>query len=81
MALTLTMSMLEMDAVRFSETLVSTYKFIWRYNPQDQHRHSKKIILFDITCFNDKYGLRFERRLFAIVRGICQYSRKRLAEC
>jgi hypothetical protein len=28
-----------MEAVCSSETLVSTYKFTWHYNPKDQNRH------------------------------------------
>jgi hypothetical protein len=30
---------LNMEAVRSSETLVSTYKFIRHYYPEDQHRN------------------------------------------
>jgi hypothetical protein len=31
---------LKMEAVRSSETPVSTYKSTRRYNPEEQHRHS-----------------------------------------
>jgi hypothetical protein len=30
---------LKMEAVCSSETLVSTFKSTWHYNPEDQHRH------------------------------------------
>jgi hypothetical protein len=32
-------STLQMETVYFSETLVYTYKFTRRYNPENQHRH------------------------------------------
>jgi hypothetical protein len=28
-----------MEEICFSETLVSTYKFKWHYNPEDEHQH------------------------------------------
>jgi hypothetical protein len=32
-------SVLKMETVSFSETLVSTYFSTWRHNPEEQHRH------------------------------------------
>jgi hypothetical protein len=34
-----------MEAVYSSETLVSTYMFKWRYNPEDKHRHDRNILV------------------------------------
>jgi hypothetical protein len=31
-------SALKMETVCFSETLVSTYKSTWHYNPEDKHQ-------------------------------------------
>jgi hypothetical protein len=36
---------LKMEAVCFSETLVSTYKSTRRYNPEEQHRHLWSLVL------------------------------------
>jgi hypothetical protein len=49
-----TSSELKVEAVGFSEALVSTYNSAWRYKPEDQHRHllrrenQKSLMRFEI---------------------------------
>jgi hypothetical protein len=53
-------SSLKMETVCFCETLVSTYKPKWRYNPEEQHRHEVKMAEYRMLgrIFAKKKGCR-----------------------
>jgi hypothetical protein len=65
-----------MEEVYSSETSVSTYKSIWRYEPADQHRRKKyinftenKYILFP-AVFHIIYPVTYDKKLIVIVGKI-----------
>jgi hypothetical protein len=58
---------LKMEAIRSSETLVTTYKTTRRHNPEDQNRHSHTV--FRLSPYHSEFSLSV-----GLPRGISPYS-------
>jgi hypothetical protein len=67
-------SALKMEAVCYSETLVSAYKPAWRYNPEQRKQH-KISVWIKKTYLRSEERIQSDQRLYCIIK-----YEKKLAE-